>query len=243
MMAAADRDELRALPGNDRCIDCPRRNPEWASVSLGVFVCLECSGQHRGLGTHISFVRSVRMDSWSDAQLAKMRASGGNDACRDFLRAKGGIDPLGTSIRDKYDSPAGELWRSVLTARVEGKEEPTELPEDPNVVSEEDDSDYYDSDDEDDDASDDEDQRRRRGRRRNNPNTGANVGGAVKIMEGFGSSPHPSTLSPKKRRGRRILGAAAAGIGAIAGLAINRRRRQKRKSKNEMVSVSLSTRL
>lgn len=247
MMKASDREELRALPGNDRCIDCGRRNPDWASVTLGVFMCLECSGQHRSLGTHISFVRSVRMDSWSDDQLAMMRASGGNDACRKFLEEKGGIDmsPLSdTPVREKYDSPAGELWRQVLRARVEGREEPTELPElEPESVSDDDDSDRYSSD-------SDSDSSESSGSNKKKSTSGGAVGApAVKIMEGFGSSPHPSTLQPeKKRRVRRIVGAAAAGIGAIAGFAIakNRQRRERRNSAQQnakMVSVSLSTRV
>ena len=66
------------------------------------------------------------MDSWTDAQLQKMKV-GGNRQCQDFL-AKHEVS-WDDAIRNKYNSPAAELYRQVLQARVEGKPEPTELPE------------------------------------------------------------------------------------------------------------------
>ncbi|KAK8217424.1 splicing factor [Zalaria obscura] len=48
------------------------RDPRWASWNLGIFICIRCSGIHRGMGTHISRVKSVDLDSWTDEQLQSM---------------------------------------------------------------------------------------------------------------------------------------------------------------------------
>eukprot|EP00936_MAST-01D_sp_MAST-1D-sp1_P002551 g2551.t1 len=87
-MSMKEQVEMKSIPGNDRCVDCPALNPQWASVSYGTLMCLECSGLHRSLGVHISFVRSMTMDSWSDKQLGSMRA-GGNEKFRNALRDAG----------------------------------------------------------------------------------------------------------------------------------------------------------
>ena len=67
---------LMTLPGNDICADCPTTNPDWASVNLGIFICMKCSGIHRNLGTHISKVRSVEMDRWNDVQVERIKDIG-----------------------------------------------------------------------------------------------------------------------------------------------------------------------
>lgn len=52
------------VPGNSVCADCDAPNPDWASLNLGVLVCIECSGIHRNLGSHISRIRSLDLDEW-----------------------------------------------------------------------------------------------------------------------------------------------------------------------------------
>lgn len=118
-MAASRRlRDLQSQAGNKICVDCAQKNPQWASVSLGVFMCLECSGKHRGLGVHISFVRSVTMDSWSEIQIKKMEA-GGNERLNAFL-AQYGI-PKETDIVTKYNTKAAGIYRDRIQALAEGR--------------------------------------------------------------------------------------------------------------------------
>ncbi|KAM3616836.1 uncharacterized protein V6R79_024195 [Siganus canaliculatus] len=100
-------------PGNQRCCDCGEAEPRWASVNLGVTVCIECSGIHRSLGVHLSKIRSLTLDSWEPEQL-KLLCVLGNDVmnqiyearCSEEGRVKPGADSpraeKETWIRDKY---------------------------------------------------------------------------------------------------------------------------------------------
>ena len=54
------------------CVDCDKEYPEWAAVNHGIVMCIECSGIHRNLGTHISQVRSLFLDSLSSEQLNRL---------------------------------------------------------------------------------------------------------------------------------------------------------------------------
>ncbi|KAK1786075.1 hypothetical protein P4O66_017806 [Electrophorus voltai] len=64
--------------GNHQCCDCGEAAPRWASVNLGITMCIECSGIHRSLGVHLSKVRSLTLDSWDPEQL-KLLCVLGND--------------------------------------------------------------------------------------------------------------------------------------------------------------------
>ncbi|XP_043081207.1 arf-GAP with coiled-coil, ANK repeat and PH domain-containing protein 3 isoform X1 [Puntigrus tetrazona] len=68
---------ILCLPGNQQCCDCGQADPRWASINLGVLLCIECSGIHRSLGVHCSKVRSLTLDSW-EPELLKLMCELGN---------------------------------------------------------------------------------------------------------------------------------------------------------------------
>ncbi|KAM9785730.1 LOW QUALITY PROTEIN: arf-GAP with coiled-coil, ANK repeat and PH domain-containing protein 3-like [Neosynchiropus ocellatus] len=91
---------IQCLPGNQQCCDCGQAEPRWASINLGVLLCIECSGIHmsgpgsvagpavqlaaqnlslccRSLGVHCSKVRSLTLDSW-EPELLKLMCELGN---------------------------------------------------------------------------------------------------------------------------------------------------------------------
>uniref|UniRef100_A0A8C1V2T4 Zgc:92360 n=1 Tax=Cyprinus carpio TaxID=7962 RepID=A0A8C1V2T4_CYPCA len=65
-------------PGNGSCADCGADNPEWGSCSLGVFVCLGCSGIHRSI-PNLGKVKSLLLSRWEDSEV-QFISERGNDA-------------------------------------------------------------------------------------------------------------------------------------------------------------------
>ncbi|KKK24585.1 hypothetical protein ARAM_006897, partial [Aspergillus rambellii] len=96
------QDLIRSVPGNDRCADCSAMNPGWASWNIGIFLCMRCAALHRKMGTHVSKVKSLSMDSWSSEQVDNMK-SHGNTIMNKIFNPRNVKPPIPTDI-DESDA-------------------------------------------------------------------------------------------------------------------------------------------
>jgi len=106
--------QLMKMEGNNVCVDCSARRPRWASINLGVFICIRCSGIHRSLGVHISKVRSCTLDTWLPDQIEIMRRVG-NVKANAFWEAK-----LNPGFR-RPDENNDHEWQAFIRAKYESR--------------------------------------------------------------------------------------------------------------------------
>ncbi|RXK41704.1 hypothetical protein M231_00939 [Tremella mesenterica] len=134
-------EEVLKLPGNDNCADCHAPAPRWASVNLGIFLCVNCASVHRKLGTHKSRVKSVTLDTWSRDQITAMRTIG-NKASNAIYNPNERLHPPPTSstaeardseieryIRKKYEVGA---FKSPSSAKLPPQPTPVNVTKERN---------------------------------------------------------------------------------------------------------------
>ncbi|XP_041100571.1 arf-GAP with GTPase, ANK repeat and PH domain-containing protein 3-like isoform X4 [Polyodon spathula] len=95
---------IRNVRGNSFCVDCDGPNPDWASLNLGALICIECSGIHRNLGTHLSRVRSLDLDDWP-VELSMVMTAIGNALANSVWEAlvEGYTKPTSDSSREEKE--------------------------------------------------------------------------------------------------------------------------------------------
>jgi len=109
---------------NYHCIDCDKSIDMdmeggwacWGSANNGCYFCMKCSGLHRSVGVHLSFVRSTVQDKWKPEE-RRMMEVGGNAPLVDFLKAHG-VDQF-MPISEKYKTVAAIAYRILLKAKAE----------------------------------------------------------------------------------------------------------------------------
>ncbi|XP_053499120.1 arf-GAP with GTPase, ANK repeat and PH domain-containing protein 2 isoform X4 [Ictalurus furcatus] len=96
---------IRNAKGNDLCVDCDAPHPTWASLNLGALICIECSGIHRNLGTHLSRVRSLDLDDWP-SELTKVLMAIGNPMANSIWEkcTQGRQKPTPEATREQRES-------------------------------------------------------------------------------------------------------------------------------------------
>uniref|UniRef100_A0A8B9GX57 Arf-GAP with coiled-coil, ANK repeat and PH domain-containing protein n=1 Tax=Astyanax mexicanus TaxID=7994 RepID=A0A8B9GX57_ASTMX len=117
-------EEVQAIPGNGHCCDCGEPGPDWASINLGITLCITCSGIHRSLGVHFSKVRSLTLDTW-EPELIKLMCELGNAAINRIYEAR--IDEI--TIKKPHPSSPRQDKESWIRSKYVEKKFIHKLPE------------------------------------------------------------------------------------------------------------------
>ena len=97
---------------NQQCFDCGKSPTNWASINNAIYLCINCSGIHRGYGVDISYIKSITLDTWNENQINLMKI-GGNKNLR-ILLEKYDIDKNKVDKNILYHSKIMDFYRKYL---------------------------------------------------------------------------------------------------------------------------------
>ena len=113
-------------PENQQCFDCGKTPAQWASVNNAVYLCINCSGLHRGYGVNISYIRSITLDTWNENQINLMKF-GGNKNLRELLELYD-IDKNKVDKNILYNSKIMDFYRKYLKKKANNEDNDEKAP-------------------------------------------------------------------------------------------------------------------
>ncbi|XP_059218799.1 arf-GAP with coiled-coil, ANK repeat and PH domain-containing protein 2 isoform X2 [Stomoxys calcitrans] len=126
-------EQFLKIPGNSICCDCRGIDPRWASINLGITLCIECSGVHRSLGVHYSKVRSLTLDAW-ETENVKVMMELGNAVVNRIYEARIGENSELKPATENCEIAVREAW---IKAKYVEKRFVCGMPKPPEYLSSE----------------------------------------------------------------------------------------------------------
>lgn len=120
----SDCEQFYKIAGNERCCDCGSADPKWASINLGITLCIACSGVHRSLGVHYSKVRSLTLDGW-EPEIVKVMMELGNTVINAIYEANyvdEGTSPAAGDADAAPSSPVPKITRATFDCDISVRE-------------------------------------------------------------------------------------------------------------------------
>ena len=110
---------------NKKCFDCDNQPARWTSLNNGIFLCHECSEDHKKFESKTNIIKSINLDQWNKNQLNMIKV-GGNKKLKNFLENHN--VPKNIEKSSLYNSKIMFYYRNQLKAEALGEVLLDQLP-------------------------------------------------------------------------------------------------------------------